>query len=59
MQSKTTEAEPVEALVPEIERYLSIVEYFRGEGCEPHWSSEAWADVRAVPAASAADDTGV
>jgi len=28
------------ALILEIERYLSVVECFRGEGCEPHWARE-------------------
>ena len=28
------------ALILEIERYLSVVEIFRGEGCEPRWAPE-------------------
>ena len=28
------------ALILEIERYLSVVEIFRGEGCEPRWARE-------------------
>jgi hypothetical protein len=28
------------ALIPEIERYLRVVEYFRSEGCEPSWARE-------------------
>jgi hypothetical protein len=28
------------ALITEIERYLSVVECFRGEGCEPRWARE-------------------
>jgi hypothetical protein len=27
-------------LITEIERYLSVVECFRGEGCEPRWARE-------------------
>ena len=27
-------------LITEIERYLSVVEIFRGEGCEPRWAPE-------------------
>ena len=38
--SPSTGIDAVETLVPEIERYLRIVEYFRSEGCEPHWARE-------------------
>ena len=41
MSTNTAEADPIEALVPEIERYLGIVDYFRSQDCEPHWSSQA------------------
>ena len=27
----------LEPLIPEIRRYLAVVEVFRGEGCEPRW----------------------
>ena len=41
-----SEAKPKErkpdrvALIPEIERYLTAVEAFRAEGCEPRWRAE-------------------
>jgi hypothetical protein len=38
--SPSSGIDAVEALVPEIERYLRIVEYFRSEGCEPQWARE-------------------
>jgi hypothetical protein len=46
--SPSTEIDPVEALVPEIERYLRIVEYFRSEGCEPQWAREDGLSVRSA-----------
>jgi hypothetical protein len=27
-------------LAEEAERYLAVVEFFRAEGCEPHWRRE-------------------
>jgi hypothetical protein len=27
-------------LAEEVQRYLAVVEFFRAEGCEPHWRSE-------------------
>ena len=47
--SPSTGIDAVETLVPEIERYLRIVEYFRSEGCEPHWARE---DAQSVWSAS-------
>jgi hypothetical protein len=38
--STEIEAPDVEALLPEIERYLAAVEVFRAEGHEPRWSSD-------------------
>ena len=38
--SPSTDTHSGAALIPEIERYLRIVEYFRSEGCEPHWARE-------------------
>jgi hypothetical protein len=31
------EAIDVDRLVAEIQAYLSVVDFFRSEGCEPHW----------------------
>ena len=28
-------------LAEEAQRYLAVVEFFRAEGCEPHWRPEA------------------
>jgi hypothetical protein len=47
MSPKTPEA-AAEALVLEIERYLATVEFFRDQGCEPHWSSEAVSTVQTM-----------
>jgi hypothetical protein len=46
--SPSTELDPAEALVPEIERYLRTVEYFRSEGCEPHWACEDASSARSA-----------
>jgi hypothetical protein len=49
--SPSTDIHPFGALIPEIERYLGIVEYFRSEGCEPQWAPEdAFKDCTACPA---------
>ena len=47
--SPSTGIDAVETLVPEIERYLRIVEYFRSEGCEPHWAREDAQSVWSAP----------
>ena len=47
--SPSTGIDAVETLVPEIERYLRIVEYFRSEGCEPHWAREDAQSVWSTP----------
>jgi hypothetical protein len=51
--TNTAEADPIELLVPEVERYLSIVQYFRTQGCEPHWSGETTAAAQTGPAEAA------
>lgn len=28
-------------LAQEAQRYLAVVEFFRAQGCEPHWQPEA------------------
>jgi hypothetical protein len=33
------EADPM-TLAEEVQRYLAVVEFFRAEGCEPHWRPE-------------------
>jgi hypothetical protein len=40
-------------LAEEAQRYLAVVEFFRAEGCEPHWRSE-WPTERAQPSTSPA-----
>jgi hypothetical protein len=44
-------------LIAEVELYLAVVEVFRGEGCDPHWSAEPETPVRAVEAPPAAPRT--
>jgi hypothetical protein len=29
-------------LAEEAQRYLAVVEFFRAQGCEPHWHRETW-----------------
>jgi hypothetical protein len=41
MSSITADLVSGAALVSEAERYLATVDYFRSQGCEPHWLSEA------------------
>ena len=41
MSSLAAELVSGDVLVVEIERYLATVDFFRGQGCEPEWSSEA------------------
>lgn len=36
------------ALALEAQRYLDAVEYFRSQGCEPHWAPE-WRPHSSVP----------
>jgi hypothetical protein len=31
----------VETLIHEIDRYLAVVSFFRSEGCEPAWRTDA------------------
>lgn len=31
-------------IAEEAQRYLAVVEFFRREGCEPHWRPEPQAD---------------
>jgi hypothetical protein len=40
MSSKTSAPDSIDALMDEVECYLGVVEYFRSQGCEPHWSRE-------------------
>jgi hypothetical protein len=47
--SPSTDTHSGGALIPEIERYLRIVEFFRSEGCEPHWAREDASPVEAAP----------
>jgi len=47
--SPSTDTHSGGALIPEIERYLRTVEYFRSEGCEIHWAPE---DASSVEVAS-------
>jgi hypothetical protein len=35
-----TNSSNIEPLLEEIERYLSAVELFRAEGCEPRWADD-------------------
>jgi hypothetical protein len=30
-------------LAEEAQRYLAVVDFFRAEGCDPHWRREGWA----------------
>lgn len=40
-EAKPTERKPVrDTLITEIERYLTAVEAFRTQGCEPRWRAE-------------------
>jgi hypothetical protein len=41
MSSTTSDPVLVDGLVSEIERYLATVDFFRSQGCEPQWSTEA------------------
>ena len=41
MSSITADVVYVADLVSEAERYLATVDYFRSQGCEPEWRSEA------------------
>ena len=42
-------AESLEALLTEIEAYLSVVDAFRREGCEPCWRLEPTGVGKEVP----------
>jgi hypothetical protein len=35
-------AEVGTTLALEAQRYLAVVEFFRHQGCEPHWRPEPW-----------------
>jgi hypothetical protein len=50
MTANSENFDSVQALVPEIERYLAVVDCFRSLGCEPRWSAEAVVQVEASAA---------